>query len=84
MLKRLGLGLGGLRRKIPGLLLVLEAGGLVGTIAKGLAGGVSATAERDCRATRKAVRLAIHVEELNFPLYAQGAIIADGYFRGWH
>jgi hypothetical protein len=66
------------------LLLVLKSGRLVRTVAKGLAGGVSAPAESDRRATRKAVRLAIHVEDLNFPLDAQGAIVADGYFRGWH
>jgi hypothetical protein len=77
---RLWLWQGG--RKIPGLLLVLKSGCLVGTVAKGLAGRVSAPAQSDCRATRKAVRLAIHIEELYFPLDAQGAIIADGYFRG--
>jgi hypothetical protein len=53
-------------------------------IAKGLAGRVAATAESDCRATGKAVRFAFHVEELNFPFDAQGAVVADSYFCRWH
>jgi hypothetical protein len=72
------------RWKIPGLLLVLKTGRLVRTIAKGLARGMTATAKGDCRAAGKAVRFAVHVEELNFPFDAQGAVIADSYFCRWH
>ena len=65
------------RRKIPGLLLVLKTCGLVRPIAKGLAGGVAATAKRDCGSTAKAVRLAFHIDEFDFPFDAQRTVIPD-------
>jgi hypothetical protein len=70
MLQALALSLRGLRRKVPSLLLVLKTCGLVRPIAKGLACGVAATAKCDCGATAKAVRLAFHVDEFDFPFDA--------------
>lgn len=84
MLLALALRLGWLRWKVPGLLLVLKTCGLVGAIAKGLACGVAATAKRDRGSTAKAVRLAFHIDEFEFPFDAQRTVIADSDFRRWH
>jgi hypothetical protein len=84
MLLGLALGLGWLRRKIPGLLLVLKTSGLVGTIAKWLACGVATAAECNRFAAAKAVRLALHIEKFYFPFNTQGSVIADRDFRRWH
>jgi hypothetical protein len=59
------------------LLLVLKTCGLVRAIAKGLICGVAATAKGDGGAAAKAVRLAFHIDEFNFPFDAQGAVIPD-------
>jgi hypothetical protein len=80
----LALGLGWLRRKIPGLLLVLKTSGLVGTIAKWLARGVATSAKRNRFAAAKAVRFSFHINEFDFPFEAQGPVIADRDFRRWH
>jgi hypothetical protein len=66
-LQALALSLRWLWRKVPSLLLVLKTCGLVRPIAKGLTCGVAATAKRDRGAAAKAVRLAFHVDELDFP-----------------
>jgi hypothetical protein len=66
----MALGLGERRRKVPGLLLVLKACGLVRPIAKRLAGGVAATAKRECGAAAEAVWLAFHIDEFDFPFDA--------------
>ena len=84
MLRALALGLGWLRWKVPSLLLVLKSCSLVRPIAKGLAGGVAATAKRDCCAAAKAVRLAFHIDEFDFSFDAQGAVIADRDLCRWH
>jgi hypothetical protein len=84
MLLALTLGLGLLRRKVPGLRLVLKTSGLVGTIAKGLACGVAATAKRDRFAAAKAVRLTLHIYEFDFPFNSQRPVIADRDFRRRH
>jgi hypothetical protein len=80
----LALGLGRLRWKVTGLLLVLKPSVLVRPIAKGLACGVAATAKGDGCPPTEAVRLAFHVYEFKFPLDAQGAVIADRDFRWRH
>jgi hypothetical protein len=70
MLLALALNLGRWWRKVSGLLLVLKACGLVGSIAKGLACGVAATAKSDGGATAEAVRLAFHIDEFDLPFDA--------------
>jgi hypothetical protein len=84
MLLALTLGLGWRRRKLPGLRLVLKTGGLVGAIAKWLAGGVAAAAKSDRFASAKPVRLALHINELDYAFDAQGAVIADRDFCRRH
>ena len=66
------------------MLLVLEARGLVRTVAKWFAGGMAATAKRDCCAPAKAEWLALHVDEFDFPFNAQGTIVADRDLCRWH
>jgi hypothetical protein len=66
------------------LRLVLKTSGLVGAIAKWLAGGVAATAKRNRFSTAKPVRLALHIDEFDFPFNAQRSVIADRDFRWWH
>jgi hypothetical protein len=63
------------------LLLVLKTCRLVRPIAKGLIGGVAATAKREGGAAAKSVRLAFHIDEFDFPLDAQGTVIANRDFR---
>jgi len=84
MLLALALGLRRGWRKVSGLLLVFKARGLVRPIAKGLAGGVAATAKRDCGATSKAVGPAFHVDQLDFAFDAERTVIADCDFRRGH
>jgi hypothetical protein len=84
MLQALALRLGQRGRKITGLLFVLKPRGFMRTVAERLAGGVAATAKRDCGAPGKAVRLAIHIEKFDFPFDTQGTIIADRDFCWWH
>ena len=84
MLKALRLGLGRLWWEIPCLLLVLKPGGFVRSIAKRLVCGVAATAERKVCPTGEAIRLALHIDKLDFPFHAQGAVIADRDFCRRH
>jgi hypothetical protein len=84
ILQELALRLGLRRRKVPGLLLVLKACGLVRPIAKRFIGGVAATAKRDCCAAAKTVRFSLHIDEFDFPFDAQGTVIADRDFCRWH
>jgi hypothetical protein len=63
--------------KLSSLLLVLKSGRLVGAVAKGLVCRVPATAEGDGGASSEAVRLAVHVDQLDFPFDAQRAIISN-------
>src|SRR6266852_5191493 len=84
MLLGLALRLGWRRRKVSSLLLVLKTSGLVRPIAEWLARGVAATAKRDCGSTAKAVRLAFHIDEFDFPFDAQGPVTADCDFCWWH
>jgi len=72
------------RRKVPGLLLILKARGLVRAVAKWLAGGVAATAKRDRVAAAKPVWLALHIDEFDFPFDAQGAVVANRDLCRWH
>ena len=65
--------------KLPSLLLVLKSGRLVTAVAKGFARRVPATAEGDGGASREAVRLALHIHQLDFPFDAQWAIISNDY-----
>jgi hypothetical protein len=65
--------------KLPSLLLVLKSGRLVGPVAKGLVRRVPAPAEGDGGASCEAVRLALHVHQLDFPFDAQRAIISNDY-----
>src|SRR6202030_2917548 len=51
---------------------------------KWLARGVAASAKRNRFAATKAVLFSFHVDEFDFPLDAQGPIIADRDFRWWH
>ena len=83
MLSRLDLNLRHGWWKVPGLLLVLKACGLVRPIAKRLVCRVAATAKHDHLAATKTVRLAFHVNEFDYPFDAQRAIIADRDFRRW-
>lgn len=66
------------------MLLVLKSRDLVRPIAKGLAGGVAATAKRDGCPAAQAVRLAFHVDQFDFSLDTQGPVIADRNFCWWH
>jgi hypothetical protein len=84
MLLRLALGLGERRRKVTSFLLVLEPCGLMGTIAKGFAGGVPATAKRYGLPPAKAEWLAFHIDEFDFPFNAKGAVITDCDLCRWH
>jgi hypothetical protein len=83
MLLCLDLSLWHRRRKVPSLLLVLKAYGLVRPIAKGLACRVAATAKHDHLAAAETVRLAFHIYEFDYPFDAQRAIIADRDFCRW-
>ena len=83
MLLRLDLDLRQWGWKVPGLLLVLKACGLMRPITKGLACRVAAAAEHDHLAAAKTVRLAFHVDKFDCPFDAQRAVIADRYFRRW-
>jgi hypothetical protein len=65
--------------KLASLLLVLKSGRLVRAIAKGFVRRVPATAEGDGGASREAVRLALHIHQLDFPFDAQWAIISNDY-----
>jgi hypothetical protein len=71
----LGLGFGW--GKLPSLLLVLKSGRFVGAVAKGLVRRVPATAEGDGGASSEAVRLALHIHQLDFPFDAQRAIVSN-------
>jgi hypothetical protein len=84
MLQALALSLRWLGRKVPSLLLVLKTCGLVRSIAKGLTSRVAATAKCDCGATAKTVRLALHVDEFDFPFDAQGPVTAYRNLCRWH
>jgi hypothetical protein len=66
------------------LLLVLKPCGPVRPIAKGLVSGMAAAAERDCGAAAKAVRLAFHIDEFDFPFDAQGPVTANRDLCRWH
>jgi hypothetical protein len=59
------------------LLLVLEARCLVRAVAKWLALGMAATAERKRLASGESVGFALHVDKFDWPLDAQGSIIAN-------
>src|SRR5580700_5580235 len=77
MLAVLDLRLRGLGRKVSSLLLVLEAGVLVRSVAKRLALGVSAATQRDVLASGQAIRFAIHIDQLNCSFDAKGTIVAN-------
>ena len=64
-------------RKLASLLLVLKSSRLVSAIAKRLICRVAAAAESDCCASGKAIRLALHVNELDFSFDTQRAIISN-------
>jgi hypothetical protein len=66
------------------LLVILKSRGLVRPIAKGLAGGVAATAKGDCGATAKAVGPAFHIDKLDFAFDAEWTVIANCDFRRGH
>jgi hypothetical protein len=78
------LGLGFRWGKLPSLLLVLKSGRLVGAVAKGLVRRVPAPAEGDGGASSEAVRLALHIHQLDFPFDAQRAIISNDDLGGRH
>src|SRR5882762_1953399 len=65
--------------KLPSLLLVLKSGHLVGPVAKGLVRRVPATAQGDGGASGEAVRLALHIHQVDFPFDAQRAVISNDY-----
>ena len=64
-------------RKLASLLLVLKSSRLVSAIAERLICRVPTAAESDCCASGKAIRLALHVNELDFSFDTQGAIISN-------
>jgi hypothetical protein len=72
------------RREVARFLLILKSCRFVRPIAKGLAGGVAATAKGDCGATAKAVGPALHVDKLDFAFDAEWTVIADCDFRRGH
>ena len=84
MLLALPLRLGSRGREVARFLLILKSCGLVRPIAKGLAGGMAATAKSDRCATAKAVRPAFHVDKLDFTFDTERAVIADCDFRRGH
>jgi hypothetical protein len=77
----LGLRLGRERGKVSSLLLVLKARRLVTSIAEGLVLGVSASAKRNILAPGKAVGLAVHVDQFDGALNAQGPVISHDNLR---
>ena len=64
-------------RKLASLLLVLKSSRLVSAIAERLICRVPTAAESDCCASGKAIRLALHVNELDFSFDTQRAIISN-------
>jgi hypothetical protein len=72
------------RREVPGLLLILKAGSLVRTVAKGLICGMAAPAQRERCAAAEAECLCFRVAQINFALDEQGSIITDSDFGSWH
>jgi hypothetical protein len=72
------------RRKLASLLLVLESGGFVRSVAERLVCRVAAPAEREDCASGKAIGLALHVNEFDFAFDAQRAVITNDNFSCSH
>ena len=66
------------------MLVILKSRGLVRPVAKGLAGGVAATAKCNCAAAAQAIGPTFHVDEFNFAFDAKRAVIADRDFCRGH
>ena len=71
------------RRQFPSDHGIREAHAIVGAVAKRLIGGVAAAAERNHRPASQAERGSGRVDNLEFPLDADGAVILRTDF-GWH
>jgi len=68
------------RRKLASLLLVLKSSRLVSAVAKRFICRVPTAAKSDCCASGKAIRLALHVNELDFAFDTQRPIITNNNF----
>ena len=82
--RSLGLWFGCRRREVPRLLPILEPSIPMRSIAKRFAGGMTAAAKRDGGTTAKSVWFTFHVDEFDFTLNAQRAVVAYRDSGRWH